>query len=269
MTSYRDEHQRQSAEKRELAKVKYEAYAQAARARFLASGGVPEAEDSWPDDPVCEGCRDVLWVAGEVRAVPCPVCKPRPDPMQLFDAFRVPESYGRDATKALQIALEAARRVAEQDFPFWLVMIGPNGSGKTHLARAVLAAQLAKGRRGVIQTAEEIIQVLRSAHEPNAEISVSGQLDYYRRLDWLVIDELGKERQTPFAVAELEGIINRRYSDRTGLIVTSNMDVTNPPKDSYGVPVVPPAVSSRLADREIGEVVYMAGVPDYRRRKDR
>ena len=115
--------------------------------------------------------------------------------------------------------------------------------------------------------AEELLGWLRETqwgldHLPLEERQTLGiRLDHLRRLKWLVLDELGKERQTPWAVEQLESIINRRYADKSGLVVTTNFDPT-----ALDSPFSA-AVRSRFGDAALCEIIDLSDVPDYRPRR--
>lgn len=218
-----------------------------------------------PDDVLkdCPGCGGNGWVAFDGSLERCTLCQPAKHYPKLED-FQVPFAYDRVAKGEMEHALMVARLVIETAGPPWLVLYGPNGTGKTMLAAIILAARQKLKESGQVWRAEELVGWLRETqgsldHLPPEERQTLGvRLDHIRRLRWLVLDELGKERRTEFAMEQLESIINRRYVDKSGLVVTTNFDPRG--LDSP----FSPAVRSRFGDAALCEVVSLDKVPDYR-----
>ena len=221
----------------------------------------------------CQTCDGTGWVAGEEREVAegilvatpavCPECRKPARPAPTLESWTIPAEYSARAKAEMTAALEMARTVAETGGPQWVVLMGPNGAGKTHLALAILAERQRRGETGAMWRAEELMDWLRETQRPDAPVSLGARLAYLRDIKWLVIDEIGKERPTEWAGEQMERLINTRYADKSGLVLTTNDDPWG--KDSpFSL-----AVRSRLSDRSLCAVVTMTGVPDYRRRKTR
>jgi DNA replication protein DnaC len=100
-----------------------------------------------------------------------------------------------------------------------LYIYGPTGCGKTHLATALVRQQ--KGA-SVIKPMS-VLRKMRSFENSNDEDSYIKALS----VGPLVIDDLGVEKLTEFAITTLYEIFDRRWlSDSGGLIVTSNLGLT-------------------------------------------
>lgn len=114
-------------------------------------------------------------------------------------------------------AKEYARKIAEGKS---LYLTGSFGTGKTHLACAIARILTYHGRRVKFVTSVDLLIELQSTYgKAEAEADV---LAKYSNCDVLVIDDLGKEPPTEWALSRLYAIINNRDADLLPVIVTSN-----------------------------------------------
>ena len=89
-------------------------------------------------------------------------------------------------------------------------------------------------------------------------------IDVYRKADLLIIDDLGKEQCSDWAMSTLYTILNDRYEDMKPVIITTNYGAEQlaealVPKGHDDTKIM--AIISRL--KEVSEVVTMAW-EDYR-----
>jgi DNA replication protein DnaC len=100
-----------------------------------------------------------------------------------------------------------------------VVIVGPIGTGKTHLATALGVCAARKRHRVVMRRAADLVRELVEAREER----VLGRLHrQYRKVDLLILDELGF---VPFSQQEGELLFNLladRY-ERRATVVTSNL----------------------------------------------
>lgn len=103
-----------------------------------------------------------------------------------------------------------------------LLLSGPNGTGKTHLALACAAELRMSGVSGVLyRTAAEILREMRSAWDQR--ISETTVMHAYTTLPLLIIDDIGKQFQSPRAQHWMFEIFDGRYSRRLPTILTTNL----------------------------------------------
>lgn len=101
-----------------------------------------------------------------------------------------------------------------------LFIIGRPGTGKTHLAAAI-ANQLIEQQRGVIcMTMIDLLERIRRTF--NGAGSEASVLHLYKSVQLLVIDDIGKEPPTEWAISTIYNIINGRYEAYMPTIITSN-----------------------------------------------
>ncbi|BER92713.1 ATP-binding protein [Atrimonas thermophila] len=103
-----------------------------------------------------------------------------------------------------------------------LVLCGPVGTGKTHLAVAVLKEAIGAGYSGLFQTAPELM------YRWNATYSSSGttEEEFFRTLRdvrFLVIDDLGKGKWSERVAERLYAVINARYNELNPTVITTNL----------------------------------------------
>lgn len=185
---------------------------------------------------------------------------------------RVPDRYRgcslanyNGLTDSQRAAKALARRFVEQ-YPAvdaGLLIVGPVGVGKTHLATAILAELVdAKGVRGLFGDFTDLLDRIQASFSRTDESS-DDILEPFREAELLVLDELGARRPTDWARDVLYGLLNTRYNQRRLTIVTTNYgDQPEKPGGENLELRVGTAVRSRLA--EMCQLVPISG-PDFRR----
>jgi DNA replication protein DnaC len=142
-----------------------------------------------------------------------------------------------------------------------LVLAGDVGTGKTHLAAAVVVNAKLSGRSALFWSVPSLLAALRSF---GADGKYKRTLSAACRCDVLVLDDLGVENVTDWAGEQLYIIVNERYANSRQTIITTN--IADPDSlvrhlGKNGLPVV-----SRLFG--MGKWVEVRG-DDYRMRKRR
>ena len=156
---------------------------------------------------------------------------------------------------SLREAFEAARNYA-QSLEGWLVLLGPTGSGKTHLAAAIGNYLSSKGVGMDFCVVPDLLEGLREAMRDEAP---AGQ--FYERFEavrtspFLILDDLGVHSATSWAQEKLFQVLNYRYNARLPTVIT------------VGCPIeeLPPPWVSRMCDlKQSARLEIEATVPDYR-----
>lgn len=104
-----------------------------------------------------------------------------------------------------------------------ILLVGPSGTGKTHLATAFGMAACSQGRKVRFFRVTELVTLLMEAKEERQLMRLRQQL---AKLDLLVLDELGYVPASKVGAELLFDVIATAY-ERNSLIVTTNLPFEN------------------------------------------
>jgi len=137
-----------------------------------------------------------------------------------------------------------------------LALLGSPGTGKTHLACAVLRQVISRGATGRYRPAVEAVRDVRQGYDRHSGISVQDALDGLCRVDLLVIDDVGAQAGTANEQTILHDIIDGRYREQRPTIIVANLTEAE----------LPQYIGERAADRIYdGGAVLACSWPSYRR----
>jgi DNA replication protein DnaC len=137
----------------------------------------------------------------------------------------------------------------------WLTLLGPYGSGKTHLAAAIAHEAHARGEPVLFTVVPDLLDHLRATFGPQSTVGYDERFELVRTVSLLILDDLGTESATPWAREKLYQLMNHRYNYRLATIITTNLKPE----------AIEPRIYSRLCDPSCGKIIMMMA-PDYRRR---
>lgn len=104
----------------------------------------------------------------------------------------------------------------------WLLLIGPYGCGKTHLAAAAANLLLERDEPVLFTTVPDLLDHLRATYAPTSEVTYDSLYTLLCEAGVLVLDDLGAQHTTSWAEEKLFQLINRRYVRRSPTIITTN-----------------------------------------------
>ena len=141
---------------------------------------------------------------GEARLLPA-------KSLESFD-FGATPTISRSRVMALASSdswLEQGRNV---------IIFGPPGAGKSHLASAIGLALVERGKRVLFTRTTDLVQRLQTAHR---ELKLENMLDRLNRYDLLILDDLSYARKDQAETSVLFELISVRYECRLTLITAN------------------------------------------------
>jgi len=138
------------------------------------------------------------------------------------------DSYRADTVQQ-QKALAECRGYAEQFGENYragrpLILTGNVGTGKTHLATAIVRTVVADGAGALIIPAGDIIAVARASVVPGSGYTDRDVVMHLGGLDLLVIDEVGAQKGSEYELGLLHSVVDKRYQAVLPTILVSNLD---------------------------------------------
>jgi len=146
-----------------------------------------------------------------------------------------------------------------------LLIMGPTGTGKTHVSVGIMRELAEKGECGMVfKDSRGLMQEFRDTYQDGSRLTESVIMEDVTTCPLLVLDDLGAERLTEWTQATMEQILSARYNAGLPVIITTNwMDSELLPDGSEGFLV--DRVGARVRSR-LWEVCQRMGflAPDYR-----
>ena len=129
------------------------------------------------------------------------------------------EGLASDEIRSLEKAVKAATAYAARPRG-WLVLTGPYGSGKTHLAAAIANSLADKGTPPLFIMVPDLLDHLRATFNPSSSVSYDRRFDEIRTAPVLVLDDLGAQSASPWAKEKLHQLFSYRYNAELPTVLT-------------------------------------------------
>ena len=155
-------------------------------------------------------------------------------------SFQNFQTVDHSRKKNLRISKEY---VGKHELGQGLFFTGPNGTGKTHLAVAILRELSLKGElHWFFVKTPYLLMRIRQVFKKESSDSEESLIDQFIDYDYLVIDELGVEKITDWSLQTLYLIIDGRSDCLKSTIITSNLSLQG----------IEEKIDPRIASRIVG-----------------
>ena len=179
-----------------------------------------------------------------VWAVPCD-CTKTDQPDRVLARARIPERYrghnfdnfdtdhyesqrpedGRAWNASLAQAKMLVKGFAD-NYPSegerGLLLMGPWGVGKTHLAVAALIELVTRGHSGLFYDYRELLKEIQNSYNPESRTTEMGVLEPVLKTEVLLLDDLGSSKPSDWALETVGHILNTRYNEKRVTILSTN-----------------------------------------------
>ena len=222
-------------------------------------------------------------IFGFILRTGCPACEKELEEIERQEGIRLAQEAERKRLESLNIepmyfestldnfiagspeqerALSYARAMVK-DRAGKLVLLGSNGTGKTHLAVGIVRVL-----GGAIYSMYEITTRIRASYVSGAKETELDIVDELARVEMLAIDEIGRTKGSDAETNWLSYIIDKRHTRNLPLILISNKHTRKTCPDGGCQNCLENYISEDIMSRlaEDGHLVNMIG-EDYRRKK--
>jgi DNA replication protein DnaC len=228
----------------------------------------PPAED---EGDVCPRCRGAGFLRRDVpldhpdfgKAVPCDCALSETDEKRIERLQRYSSlgpltrltfanliEHGRSTNprdrELFRGLVRDARAFAESP-EGWLLVHGPSGAGKTHVAAAIANRCIERGQPALFVVVPDLLDHLRASYRPDSDLGYDLLIEQVRAAPVLVLDDLGTQSGTPWAQEKLFQILNHRYNAQLPTVVTTNLSLDR----------IDERLRMRLTDPALSRVYYV------------
>jgi DNA replication protein DnaC len=134
-----------------------------------------------------------------------------------------------------------------------LLLMGPCGAGKTHLAVAALKEIVERGHSGLFYDYRELLKEIQDSYNAESQTTETGVLEPVLKVEILVLDDVGSSKPSLWALETVGHILNTRYNEKRVTILTTNFLDTDsaiaPAPAAHFAGMRAPTIEDSLTDR--------------------
>lgn len=148
-----------------------------------------------------------------------------------FENFEVDNYAGQGfgpSGEASDQSLKQARLVVQaftREYPTGeggLLLMGPCGVGKTHLAVAAMRSIIERGHTGLFFDYRDLLKQIQASYNPASQTAETDVLDPVLHTEVLLLDDLGASKPSEWALETVGHILNTRYNEKRVTLITTN-----------------------------------------------
>lgn len=138
---------------------------------------------------------------------------------QTFEAF-VADTPDKEKSKSIVQRFATGISAGE-----WaaLLIVGPTGTGKTHLAAAACLKAIDAGHHAQFLSGGTLGRQVRATWARSTDVTEVDLIARWAGVDLLVLDEVGLTAQTEFEERLLHDVVDQRYVAGRPVLITSNL----------------------------------------------
>jgi DNA replication protein DnaC len=192
-------------------------------------------------------------------------------------------AYNRSLTQAKMFVQRFAQEyspVPGMQSEHGILLMGPCGVGKTHLAVSALKTIVLRGHTGLFYDYRELLKAIQDSYNPENQATEMSVLEPVLKTEILVLDDVGSSKPSPWALETVGHVLNTRYNEKRVTLLTTNFLDTdavsaNPslqPQRVAGMrsPTVEDSLTERVGKRIRSRLYEMCRTleihaPDYRK----
>jgi len=139
------------------------------------------------------------------------------------------ENVSREQLAAWNRSLAQAKLVVQgfaAEFPVGnengLLLMGPCGVGKTHLAVAALKEITLRGHSGLFYDYRELLKEIQDSYNAESQATEMGVLEPVLQAEILVLDDIGSSKPSLWALETVGHVLNTRYNEKRVTLLTTH-----------------------------------------------
>ncbi|HXO06246.1 MAG TPA: ATP-binding protein [Candidatus Sulfotelmatobacter sp.] len=103
-----------------------------------------------------------------------------------------------------------------------LLLMGPCGVGKTHLAVAALKEIVLRGYGGLFYDYRELLKEIQDSYNAESQSTEMGVLEPVLKAEIFILDDVGSSKPSPWALETVGHVLNTRYNEKRVTLLTTN-----------------------------------------------